>query len=62
MTVDVAIPLSAAEVARRCGVTTVTVYRWVRAGRLQARKMPGLTGAYLFSQSDVDALAAERAR
>lgn len=39
-----------------------SVARLVYEGKLTpARKLPGVRGAYLFSRSDVEALAAERA-
>lgn len=63
MATEVVQPLSATEAAQKLDVTTVTVYRWVKSGRMHATgKMPGLTGAYLFDPAEIDRVAAERAR
>jgi excisionase family DNA binding protein len=43
---------SAPAVADQLGVSRVTVYRWIRAGRLPAVRVGG--GAYRISPADVD--------
>ena len=53
--------ITAAQVAKRFGVTTVTVHRWIKSGRLHATKLPGETGAYLIDERDADRLAKQRA-
>lgn len=53
--------LTTRAVAERFGVTPSAVSRWVHAGKLEPMtKIPGLTGAYLFTREAVDAFAAER--
>lgn len=52
--------VSVAEAARQTGVRTVTVQRWIRAGKLSATKLPGRTGAYVIAQRDLEAFIAER--
>lgn len=50
--------LSTAEVAERLGVSISTVTRMAESGRLPyTLKMPGKTGALLFSTDAVDACA-----
>ena len=47
--------LSTAEAAARAGVKPRTLHRWVQSGRLApAHKLPGDTGAYLFTPDAVD--------
>jgi excisionase family DNA binding protein len=49
--------VSTAQVAEQRRVTVKTVLRWVATGKLTpAVKMPGKTGAYLFTRESVDAL------
>jgi len=53
--------LSTAEAARALGVTVATVNRWAAAGVLTPQhKLPGSTGARLFSRPDVEAFADSR--
>ncbi|NDK91437.1 helix-turn-helix domain-containing protein [Gordonia desulfuricans] len=52
--------LTTLQAAKRLGVRTVTVQRYVRDGKLPAEKLPGRTGAYLIDEAAVDVLAAER--
>lgn len=52
--------VSVAEAATRLNVRTVTVQRWIRAGKLPAIKLPGRTGAYVIDSDALDALAASR--
>lgn len=48
------------EAARRLGRDVSTVHRWVASGRLKpAAKTPGIRGARLFHEADVDRLAQE---
>jgi excisionase family DNA binding protein len=52
--------MTAAEAAERLGVTTRTIGRWARDGRLPpARKFLGLRGPYLFERAEVERVAAE---
>lgn len=47
------------EVAKRYGVATTTVQRWVRTGRLTAINLSGgPTGPYFFTMEDLDAFEA----
>ena len=51
--------IGAAEAAEIAGVKRSTITRWAEAGTLKpVTKLPGLTGAYLFARSDVEALLA----
>ena len=52
--------LSTGQVADRLGMTVRTVYRWEKAGRLHAVRLP--TGQRRFSASEVDALLHAKAR
>ncbi|PZO99721.1 MAG: hypothetical protein DI609_07700 [Corynebacterium urealyticum] len=54
---DDATPLTALQVAKKFGVTPVTIQRWVRAGRLPATKLPGRNGAYLFDGETIRKMA-----
>jgi excisionase family DNA binding protein len=51
--------LTAREVADLLGVSTETVLRWVRQGKLPAIKLPG--GAVRFREDEVDGWLMERA-
>ena len=52
--------LPTSEVARRLGVSVWTVHRWTDAGRIApALKAPGLRGALLFDEAEVERVAAE---
>lgn len=51
--------LTAREVAGLLGVSTETVLRWVRAGKLRAVKLP--SGQTRFREDELDAWIAERA-
>jgi excisionase family DNA binding protein len=50
--------LTARAVADLLGVSTETVLRWVRAGKLPAVRLPG--GGIRFREDDLDAWLAER--
>jgi excisionase family DNA binding protein len=50
--------IGAVDAARVLGVTSSAVRRWIRAGRVPARKLPGPVGAYLIRRGDLDALIA----
>jgi excisionase family DNA binding protein len=53
--------IATADVADKLGVHVRTVHRLVLAGTLTpAIRLPGKTGAYLFSAAEVDALAKAR--
>ncbi len=53
--------LSTSEAARLLGVTVATVNRWAQTGALAPEhKLPGTTGARLFSRPDVEAFADSR--
>jgi excisionase family DNA binding protein len=54
MTSDEQVWLSRAQVATRLGVSTQTVYRWTREGRLPAYKGPG--GQYRHKIEDIDSV------
>ena len=49
--------ITAAQAAKKFGVTPVTIHRWIRSGRLPARKLPGGTGAYLIDERDAEQFA-----
>ena len=51
--------LTAREVGEVLGVSTETVLRWVRQGKLPAIRLPG--GAIRFREQEVEAWLAERA-
>ena len=52
--------LTTADVARRLGISPVTVTWRVRAGHLTPEmKLPGVNGAYLFNPASIDQLARE---
>jgi excisionase family DNA binding protein len=51
--------LTARQVADQLSVSTETVLRWTRAGKLSAIRLPG--GAIRFRESDLDAWLEERA-
>lgn len=51
------------ESSQICGVDRATFLRWREAGLIaEAAKIPGPNGAYMFRRSDVEALAAEKAK
>ena len=53
--------LAVVEVAERLNVDRSVVRKLVAAGRLTpAMKLPGATGAYLFTESEVERFVAER--
>lgn len=53
--------LTTADVAALTGYSVRTVHRWIRAGQLTpVMKLPGTSGAYLFSADSVAAQRAER--
>lgn len=50
--------LTANQAAERAGVSRRTITRWIESGRLTAAtKLPGETGALLFTADDVDTAA-----
>jgi excisionase family DNA binding protein len=51
--------LTAREIGDLLGVSTETVLRWVRQGKLPAIRLPG--GAIRFREDEVEAWIAERA-
>lgn len=52
--------IGTAEAAAMLGVSRETLTRWVKTGKIAARqKLPGRTGAYLFSYAAVARLRAE---
>lgn len=52
--------LSSAEVCDRLQIERSTLSRWVNAGRIEpAQKLPGIRGAYLFTEQSVDTLRAD---
>lgn len=54
--------LGAAEACEQLGIDRSTLTRWVRAGMLvPVHKMPGATGAYLFTPDEVKRVIAARA-
>jgi excisionase family DNA binding protein len=55
-------PLSVAIAAEQTGVPKRTIQSAITRGELGAHKMPGLTGAYLIRQRDLDKWIAKRAK
>ena len=52
--------ISTTEAADLLGLERSTVIRWIRERRIEpAMKISGLTGAYLFRRSDVEAMRPE---
>lgn len=52
--------LGTAEAATRIGIERSTLTRWVAAGRIKvAAKLPGRTGAVLFTRDEVERVAKE---
>lgn len=55
--------LSTSQAADVLGVTVKTVNQWAAEERLRvALKLPGTRGAHLFERSEVERLAADRAK
>lgn len=55
--------LGSAEVCERLGIDRSTLTRWVQLGKAEpAMRLPGNTGAFLFTPAEVDRLVAEYAR
>lgn len=54
--------ISATQVASKLGVTSVTVQRWVRNGKLPAKKLPGRNGAYVFDADEIDRMIRQEQR
>ena len=53
---------SSAEVCGRLGVDRSTLSSWIKDGTARpAGRLPGKTGAYLFTEDEVTRLAGERA-
>jgi predicted site-specific integrase-resolvase len=58
----VGVMLGITDIANRLGVDRTTVFRWVQVGKLHAaHKMPGQTGALLFTEEEYERFVAERA-
>ena len=53
--------ISTAEAAERLNEDPRTVQRKAKAGTYPAQKLPGLRGAYVFTESDIAAIIARRA-
>lgn len=53
--------LTSGQVCDELGIDRSTLSRWVTSGRVEATKLPGLRGAYLFTREAIDALKAELA-
>ena len=51
-------PLTTGEVARYCGVSQVAVWKWIRAGKLKAYRLPG--GQYRVEKGALRAFLRER--
>jgi len=48
--------LTSREVCDRLGIDRSTLTRWVQSGRIEAaQKLPGLRGAYLFTETALNA-------
>lgn len=52
--------ISTLEAAERLNEDSRTVQRKAKSGEYPAQKMPGLRGAYVFLEEDIDRIAAER--
>lgn len=53
--------LTTRQVAERLDTTTSTVNRWVKSERIEpAVKGPGMTGAHLFDEAEVERFEGER--
>lgn len=52
--------LNSAEAGRRLGYTKWHMARLARDGRLEASKLPGRNGSYVFDRAYIDALAKEK--
>lgn len=53
-------PLSVIEAVQQTGIPKRTIQHAISQGWLPAEKLPGLTGAYLIDQTDLDAWVANR--
>lgn len=53
-------PMSSTEAAEELGVSARRVLYLIQSGRLRAKKMPGLTGAYLLDPADVERYRKQR--
>lgn len=55
--------LSTVEACERIGIDRSTLSRWIKFGEAEpAMRLPGKTGAYLFTVAEVDRLAAQFAK
>lgn len=55
--------IGAGEAAERLGVSRPTLTRWVQRGKLEPlHKTPGIRGAYVFSERDVERIKKQRQR
>jgi excisionase family DNA binding protein len=50
--------LTVAEAADELGITRRQVLRWIKSGRLRARKLPGHTSPWLIRREELDAVLA----
>jgi excisionase family DNA binding protein len=48
------------EAAQILGVDRATVTRWANEGALESQKLPGVTGAHVFTRTNVELLARNR--
>lgn len=53
---DVPRLISTAEAAKRLRVTTRSIQRWAGEGLIPAMKMPGRTGAFVFTPDAIEAV------
>jgi excisionase family DNA binding protein len=54
------VPLSIGQVVERSGIPKRTIHNAVARGELKSMKLPGLTGAYLIDEDDLDRWLAGR--
>ncbi len=50
--------IGSAEACEILGISLPTLTRRVKAGKITATKLPGLTGAYVFTRQEVERIAA----
>lgn len=53
--------ISSKEVASRLSEDPRTIQRKAKSGEYPAQKLPGLRGAYVFTEADVDSILRKRA-
>ena len=54
--------IGSAEACEILGFSLATLTRRIKAGTIKATKLPGVTGAYVFSRSEIEAAAAQTAK